>query len=70
MKKIISVLLCIALMFTFMTVFAAAEGDGDSSGAETIFSVLLGLLEHVDWTSILSVLAATLETLGRMFGLS
>ena len=69
MKKIISVLLCIAMLFTFMTVIAsAADADSAVAGAETIFDMLLKLLSAVDWTSILSVFSATVQTLMRLFG--
>lgn len=67
MKKWISVLLCIAMMFTFFTVISSAA-DGAAAGAETIFNMLMKLLAGVDWTSILSVLSATVQTLMRLFG--
>ena len=35
---------------------------------ETIVAMLMNLLKGVDWTSILSVLSATLKTLGKLFG--
>ncbi len=69
MKKLISVLLCIAMMFTFLTVISfAADGDAAATGAETIFNMLMKLLSGVDWTSILSVFTATIQTLMRLFG--
>ena len=69
MKKLIAVLLCVAMMFTFLTVFSfAAEGDPAAGGTESIFSMLLNLLKDVDWSSILSVLSITIQTLLRIFG--
>ena len=69
MKKLISVLLCVALMFTFLTVISsAADGEAAVAGAETIFNMLMKLLAGVDWTSVLSVLTATIQTLMRLFG--
>ena len=69
MKKLISVLLCIAMMFTFLTVISsAADGDAAATGVETIFNMLLNLLKDVDWSSILSVFTATIQTLMRLFG--
>lgn len=70
MKKLIAVLLCVAMMFTFLTVIsAAADGAAAAAtGAETIFNMLMQLLAGVDWTKILSVFTATIQTLMRMFG--
>ena len=67
MKKLISVLLCIAMMFTFFTVISSAA-DGAAAGAETIFNMLMKLLSGVDWTSILSVFTTTIQTLMRLIG--
>ena len=69
MKKLISVLLCIAMMFTFLTVIsAAADGEAAATGAETIFNMLMQLLAGVDWTKILSVFTTTIQTLMRLIG--
>ena len=68
MKKLISVLLCIAMMFTFLTVISSAADGAAANGAETIFSMLVKLLSGVDWSSIMSVFTATINTLMRLFG--
>ncbi|MBQ7542284.1 MAG: hypothetical protein IJT44_08370 [Clostridia bacterium] len=67
MKKIISVLLCVALMFTFLTVISFAA-DGDATGEETIWGMFSYLLEHADWGAILQIFVATIQTFLRMIG--
>lgn len=37
---------------------------------ETIFGMIQGLLKAADWNAILAILAQTIETLKRMFGLA
>ena len=66
MKKIISVLLCIAMMFTFLTVISSAA-DG-AAGNETIFDIIVNLLTHADWASILNILRVTIQTFLRIIG--
>ena len=71
MKKIISVLPCIAMLFTFMTVIAAAEDAGTPDGGssvESILTMLMNLLKQVDWSKILTVLTQTIATLSKLFG--
>ena len=55
MKKIISVMLCIAMMFTFLTVISSAA-DGAAAGTETIWDMIVKLLSSADWSAILKIL--------------
>lgn len=67
MKKIISVLLCIAMMFTFLTVISfAAEGATD--GSETIWDMIVNLLSNAKWDEILKILVVTVQTFLRIIG--
>ena len=66
MKKLVSVLLCIAMMFTFLSVISFAAED--ASAGSSVVDLLLGLLKGVDWASIIKVLAATIQTFLRMIG--
>ena len=70
MKKLISVLLCVAMMFTFLTVISSAADAAApaADGAETIFNMLLQLLAGVKWEEILAMLATTIQTLLRIIG--
>lgn len=74
LKKILSVALCIAMMFTFMTIISfAADGDvvapnPGTPGAETIINLLKGLLANVDWASIIAILTTTIQTISRLLG--
>ena len=67
MKKIISVLLCVALMFTFLTVISSAA-DGAAAGTETIWDMIVSLLTNANWASILSILTVTIQTFLRIIG--
>ncbi len=69
MKKLISVLLCVALMFTFMTVISsAADITAADAGTETIFDILMNLLKGANWAQILGILTTTVQTFLRMIG--
>ena len=67
MKKIISVLLCIAMMFTFLTVISFAA-DGAAAGTETIWDMIVKLLSNADWSAILKILTITVQTFLRIIG--
>ena len=67
MKKIISVMLCIAMMFTFLTVIASAA-DLATAGSETIWDMIVKLLSSADWGAILKILAVTVQTFLRVIG--
>lgn len=67
MKKIISVMLCIAMMFTFLTVISSAA-DGAAAGTETIWDMIVKLLTNADWAAILKILTITVQTFLRVIG--
>ena len=67
MKKIISVMLCIAMMFTFLTVISSAA-DGAAAGTETIWDMIVKLLTSADWAAILKILTITVQTFLRVIG--
>ncbi len=74
LKKILSVVLCMAMMFTFMTVISfAADGDvtpvdPGTPGAETIMNLIKALLTNVNWASIIAILTTTVQTIMRLLG--
>ena len=69
MKKLISVLLCVALMFTFLTVISsAADASAAEEGAETIMTIIVNLLKSADWSKVLTVLVQTIQTFLRLIG--
>ncbi len=69
MKKLISVLLCVALMFTFLTMISsAADGAAAADGTETILSIIANLLKNANWGAILAVLVQTVQTFLRIIG--
>lgn len=68
MKKIISVLLCIAMMFTFLTVISCAAADGATDGSETIWDIIIKLMTNANWADILKILVVTIQTFLRMIG--
>jgi hypothetical protein len=65
MKKLISVLLCIVLMFTFLTVMSSAA---DADGSETIANILYQLGQNANWGQIFGILLQTLQTFLRIIG--
>lgn len=69
MKKLISVLLCVALMFTFLTVISsAADVSAAADGTETIWDIIVNLLKNAHWDQILGVLMQTVQTFLRIIG--
>lgn len=68
MKKLISVLLCFALMFTFLTMIASgADVSAAEEGNETILSIIVKLLQGVNWGTIITMIMETFKTLINMF---
>ena len=69
MKKILSVLLCVALMFTFLTVISsAADASAAANGTETIWDIIVNLLQNAHWDQILKILVVTVQTFLRIIG--
>lgn len=69
MKKILSVLLCVALMFTFLTVISsAADASAAADGTETIWDIIVNLLQNAHWDQILKILVVTVQTFLRIIG--
>lgn len=69
MKKILAVLLCVALMFTFLTVISsAADLSAAADGSETIFDIIVNLLQNAHWDQILKILIQTVQTFLRIIG--
>ena len=61
MKKVISILLCVAMMFTFLTLIsAAADGSVASDGSETILGILGKLIQGANWGQIIGILTQSL----------
>jgi len=72
-KKLVSVLLCVAMMFALLTVVSFA---GDQTTIEQAISDgklldFIGMLfSNVDWSSILTILVQTINTVLNLFGIS
>lgn len=72
-KKLVSVLLCVAMMFTLLTVVSFA---GDQTTIEQAISdgklldFISMLFSNVDWSSILTILVQTVNTVLNLFGIS
>lgn len=61
MKKVISILLCVAMMFTFLTLIsAAADGAVAPDGSETILGILGKLIQGANWGQIIGILTQSL----------
>lgn len=69
MKRIISVLLCMAMLFVCLTVFASAESSGELPES-SLFVMLIKLLQGVNWDSIKEMIDITIQTLMHLFGMS
>ena len=66
MKKLISVLLCIVVMFTFLTVISSAA-DGTAEEANEFWGFIQDMMTKINWAQILSILVTTITTIVKIF---
>lgn len=70
-KKLVSVLLCVALMASFLCVISYAGSIDEGQAAEDgkLLEFIANLFKNVDWSKILTILVQTFKTIFSMIGI-